>query len=123
MLYVSRTPWVHMGDWFEFPESPQFDLKDSDKLETRLVESPAINPTTGTEKSIKYRSRNLNNVDIIGTTDKHIVVSANVPEYGRFLTDFDVRNKRYVCVIGASAECSFEGVNPLNRRIKNRART
>ena len=119
VLYVSRTPWVHMGDWFEFRNRPNLSLKDSDKLETRLVESPAINPTTGTEKSIKYRSRNLNNVDIIGTTDKHIVVSANVPEYGRFLTDFDVRNKRYVCVIGASVQESlFEGVNPLNKRIK-----
>jgi len=119
VLYVSRTPWVHTGRWFEFRNRKNLTLKDSKKLETRLKRAVAVNPTTSTRKDIKFHSTVIQNVQIIGTTDKHIVVSASMPEYGRFLIPMDVQFKKGVCVIGSEVkERLFENVNPLNKKIK-----
>ncbi len=119
VLYVSRTPWVHTGNWFEFRNRKNLTIKDSEKLEARLKSAIAVNPTTNTRKDIKFHSTVIQNVQIIGTTDKHIVVSASMPEYGRFLIPTDVQFKKTVCVIGSEVKNRlFENVNPLNKKIK-----
>jgi len=119
VLYVSRTPWVHTGRWFDFRNRQNLTLKEADKLKTKLKKAVAVNPTTSTEKSIKYRSKIIDDVRIVGTTDKHIVVSSSLPEYGRFLTGFDIEFKKRVCVIGSEVkERLFEDVDPINKKMK-----
>ena len=79
----------------------------------------AVNPSTNTNKNIKYKSTTLEGITIIGTTDKHMMVSASVPERGRFLTAFDVQFKKTVCVIGSEIkERLFEDIDPINKKIK-----
>ncbi|MHC4989808.1 MAG: ABC transporter permease [Planctomycetota bacterium] len=119
VLYVSRVPWIITGNFFEFRNRPNLTLKDSEKLEQRLTIALAVNPTAATSKSVKYRSTVADDIDIIGTTDKHMLVSASVPELGRFLTSFDVQYKRPVCVIGSSVrEKLFGEIDPLNKKMK-----
>lgn len=119
VLYVSKRPWVITGDFFRYRNRQNLQLKEAEKLEERLVDAVAINPTTDTDKPVKYASNTLEGVTIIGTTDKHIMVSASVPEYGRFLTAFDVRFKKRVCVIGSEIkERLFENIDPLNKNMK-----
>lgn len=119
VLYVSRTPWVVTGNWFEFRNRENLTLKDSEKLNRYLKKAVAVNPTTSTTKNIKYESEVIENVNIIGTTDKQIVVSSAVPEFGRFLTSFDVQYKKNVCVIGSEVkERLFESIDPLNKKMK-----
>lgn len=119
VLYVSRRPWVISGNFFQFRNRKNLQLKEAEKLQQRLQNAVAINPTTNTTKNIKYRSTVLEGITIIGTTDKHMMVSASVPEYGRFLTSFDVQFKRNTCVIGAEIkERLFENVDPINKRMK-----
>jgi putative ABC transport system permease protein len=119
VLYVSRIPWIIHGRFFEFRNRPNITLKEVDKLEQRLSDAVAINPTANTAKDIKYRSQVLENIVIIGTTDRHVLVSSAVPEIGRFLTAFDVQYKRRVCVIGVTIrERLFDPVEPLNKTIK-----
>ncbi len=119
VLYVSRRPWIITGNSFEFRNRKNLQLKEAQKLEAGLKNAIAINPTTNTNKNIKYRSNTLESITIIGTTDKHLMVSASVPEQGRFLTAFDVQFKKDVCVIGAEIkEKLFEDVDPINKKIK-----
>lgn len=119
VLYVSRQPWVMTGNWFEFRNRKNLELKNAVDLEMRLSTAAAINPATNTDKSIKYQSNVLHDIDIIGTTDKHIMVSNSVPEFGRFLTDLDVQYKKRVCVIGSEIrERLFDNVDPLNKKIR-----
>lgn len=118
VLYVSRMPWIITGNFFEFRNRPVVTYKESEKLEHRLHSALAINPTTGTTKNVKYRSTVLENMPIVGTTDKQMQVSAAVPEMGRFLTPLDVRYKSYVCVIGSEVrERLFKNIDPLNKKI------
>jgi len=119
VLYVSRTPWVFTGRFFQFRNRKNLTLKESAKLEKQLKEAKAVNPTAFTNKNVKYRSKVLENVTIIGTTDKHTMVSTAIPEYGRFIIKNDVQYKKLNCTIGYEIkEHLFKDINPLNKKIK-----
>lgn len=119
VLHVTKMPWIFDGDFFQFRNRPNLTLKDSEKLKRRLTEAIAINPTTNTRRDIKYRSNVIEGTTIIGTTEDHIIVAGGLPEFGRFMTEGDVRNKKKVCVIGEQVkERLFKNVDPLNKKIK-----
>lgn len=119
VLYVSRTPWIFEGRFFQFRNRPNLTLKDSEKLERRLKSAVAVNPTTGTNRDIKYRSESIEGVNLIGTTDKQIMVSNAMPEYGRFITAIDNQYRKKVCVIGQEIkERLFKNVDPINKKMK-----
>jgi len=119
VLYVSRVPWVFQGRFFQFRNRPNLELKDSDRLARQLGSSVVVNPTDDTRRPVKYLSEVIQNATIIGTTDKHMMVSSAVPESGRFLTAYDVRFKRPVCVLGTTMhEQLFGEVDPINKKIK-----
>jgi putative ABC transport system permease protein len=119
VLYVSKFPWIFTGNFFDYRNRPNLKYKDSEKLEKRLTDAVAINPTANTTKNIKYTSNVLEGVNIIGTTDKYIVVSDGLPEFGRFLLPWDVQFRKRVCVIGNEIKDRlFKNVDPLNKKIK-----
>jgi putative ABC transport system permease protein len=118
VLYVSRMPWVFTGSFFEFRNRPRVTLDEAAKLERRLAAARAVNPTADTQRSVQRGSTELADVGIIGTTEQHVLVSTAVPEYGRFLTAYDVQNKKRVCVIGSSIrEQLFGDETPLHKMI------
>jgi len=119
VLYVSRVPWIFQGRFFQFRNRPNLTLRDSEKLERRLGSAVAVSPTADTRRSIKYRSETIDNVTVIGTTDRHMAVSSAVPEVGRFITAYDVRFRRQVCVIGSTLhERLFGGRDAVNKEMK-----
>ena len=118
VFYVSRMPWIFTGNFFEMRNRPNLTYKVSEKLEQRLTVAKAVNPTTGNDMNVKYRSTVLEGIPIVGTTEKQIMVSASVPEEGRFLTSADIRYKKFVCVIGTEIKDRFfKNVNPLHKTI------
>jgi len=119
VIYVSRMPWIFQGNFFQFRNRPNLELKDSDKLARQLGSAAVVNPTDDTRRPVKYLSEVIENATVIGTTDKHMMVSSAVPEYGRFLTGYDVKFKRHVCVLGTTMrEQLFGDVDPINKKIK-----
>jgi putative ABC transport system permease protein len=119
VLYVSRMPWVMTGNFFAYRNRQNLELSHANKLQRNLRTAVAINPTTNTARRIKYQSTVLEDIDVIGTTDKHTAVSNFLPETGRFLTSFDFKNKKKVCVIGSEIkERLFEDTDPLNKKMK-----
>ena len=118
VLYVSRMPWVVNNNWFEFRNRPNLTFKEVGWLERAVPEAVAVNPVISTERPVKHASNVVRNVDVVGTTDKHVLVSAAVPELGRFLTGFEVKTRKPVCVIGATLrEGLFGASDPLNKEI------
>lgn len=119
VLYVSRRPWVISGNFFQFRNRQNLALKEAEKLEQRLKKAVAINPASNTTKNLKYQATVLENITIIGTTNKHMLVSASVPDQGHFLTASDVQYKRRVCVIGSEIkEKLFDSLDPVNKKMK-----
>jgi len=119
VLYVSRMPWIVMGRNFEYRNRPGIGMKETQKLKKKLRNAMAVNPTTHTNRSVKYRSETLSNVGIIGTTEAHTLVTSSLPEFGRFITAMDVQNKKNICIIGSETRKRlFDKMDPINKKIK-----
>ncbi len=119
VLYVSRMPWMFNGGFFRFRNRPALELAESERLLEALPAGVAVNPTVGTQRSVKAGAREADDVNVIGTTDQQAVVSSAVPASGRFLTAFDVQHAKRVCVIGHTLwEQLYERRDPLNTRLK-----
>jgi putative ABC transport system permease protein len=119
VLYVSRMPWIITGDFFRYRNRPQISHEHGEMLARKMKTAKAVNPTTGTRRNVKYKSNVLDGVIIIGTTEKQVMMSTAVPEFGRFISDLDVHSRKLVCVIGTEIrEQLFGSTDPLLRDIK-----
>ncbi|UCG50880.1 MAG: ABC transporter permease, partial [Candidatus Latescibacterota bacterium] len=119
VIYVSRMPWVVMGDFFLYRNRPHLQLREADELEQKLRGKAIVNPTMNGQRDVKYRAETMGSVRVIGTTEKQTIVSSAQPESGRFMSSFDVTYKKNVCVIGTDVRDGlFEAANPINKTIK-----
>jgi putative ABC transport system permease protein len=119
VIYVSRMPWVIMNDFFLYRNRPQVELRQARELEYKLRGRAIVNPTMNGSRDVKYRSETMEDVTIIGTTEKQIMISSAQPETGRFMMDRDVTYKKYVCVIGTDVRDGlFDTENPINKKIR-----
>ncbi len=118
VYYVTRMPWVFSGNFFELRNRPNLTIKDSNKLQRRLRSAKAVNPMTYTRRNLKYRSTTMEAVTVVGTTDKYTMVTGGTTDYGRFMTPFEIQNKKNICVIGSEIrEKLFMGTDPINKEI------
>lgn len=119
VLHVSRLPWIITGDFFRYRNRPNISYKQCQELTRKMKNTRAINIATSTNRNIKFRSTILNNIPVIGTTEKQILLSNAVPEHGRFFSGVDVQNKKFVCVIGSEIrDLLFNNADPLQKDIK-----
>jgi putative ABC transport system permease protein len=118
VIYVSRMPWITMNDFFEFRNRPNLSLAEAQALEEAFKGRAIVNPNMDTRRDLRYRSTTMEAVDVIGTTEKMSIVTNRMPEYGRFLMEFDVRYKKNVVILGKEvAEELFGTVSPINKEI------
>jgi putative ABC transport system permease protein len=119
VIYVSRMPWIIMNDFFLYRNRPHLELRQAEALAHKLQGKAIVNPTIDNRLDVKYRAETMEGVTIIGTTEKQTLVASAQPETGRFLTDFDVSRKKYVCVIGTEIQKGlFGSANPINQEMK-----
>jgi ABC-type antimicrobial peptide transport system permease subunit len=119
VIYVSQRPWVQMGPDFAMRNRPQISLAVSDALTHKLRGRAIVNPSISGQQNTKYGTKQLDDINVIGTTDKQVQVSSRVPKTGRFLMPFDVQYKRRVAVIGFDvADGLFGKSNPLGKQFK-----
>ena len=118
VVYVSRNPWIMMGDWFLYRNRPNIDMQEAEALERAFRGRAIVNPNVDTQQAVRFRSRSLNDVTIIGTTERMLAVSNRLPELGRFLMGHDVRFKSNVAVLASAvAGALFPDVSPINKEI------
>lgn len=120
VLYVQRSPWIQMDDWWKYRNRPQVTLEEAEKLEKMLGDKvAAVNPSTGTMRNIKYESETIEDVFITGTTEKYLKTASGMPEDGRFLNNLDAISARFVCVIGNEIKTRlFKGADPVGKRLR-----
>jgi putative ABC transport system permease protein len=119
VVYVSRMPWVVMGDFFLYRNRPNLELRQAQELERKMIGRAIVNPSMFGQRDVKYRSETMEGVTIIGTTEKQILVSNRQPEIGRFLMETDNTHKKSVCVIGPEVRDGLFGdANPINKKMK-----
>jgi putative ABC transport system permease protein len=72
VLYVSRTPWVNMGNFMEFRNRKSISLEDTESLAAALHGRGVVNPGINSMQNVKYGSETLDNVNILGTTPEAV---------------------------------------------------
>ena len=119
VIYVSKFPWVQMGPNFDLRRRPDITLPVSQALERKFLGRAVVNPSINGQQPVKFGNEEMDNVNVLGTTDKQLQVSSRVPGNGRFLMPFDIRYKRRVAVIGAGvADGLFGTANPVGQTMK-----
>ncbi len=119
VIYVSRMPWVVMDNFFNYRNRPGIALREARAMEDRLQGRAIVNPSMDTQRDVKFREESMENVRVIGTTEKQSVMSTALPSSGRFLLSYDVDYKKPVCVIGSEVQKGvFGSINPLNKQLR-----
>jgi len=118
VIYVSRMPWITVNDFFTFRNRPNISLDEANKMVEAFAGKAIVNPTIFGRQPLKYRSEVLQDVAIVGTSEKMPIISGQVPEDGRFLLPFDVGFKKNVVIVGKDiAESLFPNADPINKTI------
>jgi len=119
VLYVQKFSWFSNKDWLEARNRKNITMKEANAIKKHAALVKAVAPAVGARKTVKYKSEQLKDVSIIGSTEDYTVTSNVVPEFGRPLSQQDVDHNRAVCVIGWEvANRLFKKVNPIGKRIK-----
>ena len=117
-VYVSKMPWITMGDWFEYRNRPNISLAEAYALEEALRGRAIVNPSMHTRRDLRFKSTTMAGVDVIGTTEKMPAITNRMPEVGRFLMEFDVRYRKNTVILGSEVtEDLFGDVSPINKEI------
>jgi len=118
-LYIGKFSWMSRTDWLEARNRKNITLeREGNAIKEHATLVKAVAPTVSAQRTVKYESEKLKNVQVTGTTEDYAITSNIVPEYGRMLTKQDVDHRRSVCIIGWEvADKLFKNKNPLGRRI------
>jgi putative ABC transport system permease protein len=120
VLYISRVDWFVNSneEWLKMSRRPEITLVQIDQLREKFPFARAIAPVTDTSRTVQYKKRSAQNVDITGTTDQFPFTSSVSVADGRFFSESESENGRPVCVIGSEVATNlFQSELPLGQKI------
>jgi putative ABC transport system permease protein len=121
VLFVQRFSWMNHthADWLRMRNRPPITLAQARAVEKEMTLARSIAPVVTTHRSVHYRDRRSNGVNVVGTTEQFSVTSGMGVAQGRFLTGAEVAGGRPVCVLGAEVATNlFERGSPIGSRIR-----
>jgi putative ABC transport system permease protein len=121
-LYVNKWRWFHgSDDWWEMRNRKNFGIAELRAVEEESLVATAVAPMAGQRALVTRLDREVENVQVIGTTARYLDTSGGTVAQGRFLSDPDVDLSRNGAVLGADvAQRLFEGMQPeevLGRKV------
>ena len=123
---VRRTP-LQVGffddeQWRRVQRRPRITRKDAERVAAALQDADAVALVSGwptPQADVVHNDRTVGDVLIWGVTAPYQVVQDYRFDAGRPLSDIDVRERRYVAVIGADvAEKLFPTVDPIGKTVR-----
>jgi putative ABC transport system permease protein len=112
---------IEDDDWLRMQRRPKITAADADVVRAALADAVAISVQSGfpTPRSdVVFGDRTLGSVQIYGVTPQYQTIQDYKFAYGDPLTEIDVRERRYVAVVGADiTDKLFDGRNPVGQSI------
>ena len=116
-LYVSKLPWGAGWEFFKYRNRKDITTKEANAIAKHATLVEAVAPIAMANRTLKYRNQTLRGVLVNGTNEEYKDVANAYPEFGRFMTPFEVKHRRNVCVIGWQvADKLFQDENPLDKK-------
>ncbi len=117
-LYITKIPWTVGMEFFKYRNRKDITMKEVDAITEHATLVRALAPLAFANRTVEYGNNTLNGVHVNGTSDQYKDVANCYPEYGRFMTAYEVEHRRNVCVVGWDiAEKLFKFADPLNKKI------
>jgi putative ABC transport system permease protein len=118
----ARVGLFNEDDWRVVLRRPKITPEDAAVVRQAIPEASAISLTSGyptPQSDIVWGDRTLGDVLVFGITPDYQLVKDYRFSSGQPLSDVDVRERRYVCVVGAEvAEKLFETIEPVGQQIR-----
>ena len=112
---------IEDDDWLRMQRRPKITPTDAEFVHAALPDAVAISVQSGfpTPRSdVVYGDRTLGSVQIYGVTPPYQTIQDYKFAFGDPLTEIDVRERRYVAVVGADiTDKLFDGRSPVGRTI------
>ncbi len=118
-IYVSKQPWVQLGNWWEFRNRRNITLKQVDAVRAQCTLCETVVPMVEDNADVAFQGTELTAVETNGASEEWPRVSGFELAKGRFLTQTDDDNRREVAVLGADVvDTLFENVNPIGQTVR-----
>jgi putative ABC transport system permease protein len=118
-VYVSKQPWVQMGNWWEFRGRKRLTLDHLEAVRAQCTYCGAVVPVLDDNDDVEFMGRALSFVNITGSTSEYLAVSGFEVTRGRFITEADNESRRLVGVIGTDvADTFFPDIDPIGNTIR-----
>ncbi len=124
-LNISRTPQISMGPtWWMYRNRKQLTVAQMQAIASQSQFASFVVPELNEEaKDLSSRKETASGVDVTGTLAEFQRIGGYEVTQGRFITDADSDNERFVMVLGSQvAETLFPDRSPIgeNVRLDNR---
>jgi putative ABC transport system permease protein len=118
-IYISKAPWVMMGNWWEFRNRKNLTLTDVELVRAQCSRCGAVVPILDENDDVEFLDKKLTFVSVTGSTEDWMTVSTFEIAKGRFLSGSDNDGRRKVAAIGADlADTLFPNSEPLGATIR-----
>ena len=112
---------IEDDDWLRMQRRPKITQADADAVRAALSDAVAISVQSGVptpRSDVIYGDRTLGSVQIYGVTPEYQTIQDYKFAVGDPLTEIDLRERRYVAVVGADiTDKLFDGRNPVGQSI------
>ena len=93
-------------------------VEDMEALQERGQTFSYVTPEVSSRAQVKFRNKNTNTT-IVGTSPAYLVTANFTVQKGRFFTEFEIRKRDRVCVLGKTVvDTLFENVEPVGQTVK-----
>ena len=93
-------------------------VEDMEALQERGQTFSYVTPEVSSRAQVKFRNKNTNTT-IVGTSPAYLVTANFTVEKGRFFTEYEIRKRERVCVLGKTvADTLFENIEPVGQTVK-----
>lgn len=118
-LFVQRTPWIIMGDWWKYRNRPPITEDLAPFLAERSETAQAVAPITGFGATLTRGRDEAPGVGVEASTAGYADTGGTEIEAGRFFSDTEARAARAVAVIGVDiVETLFPGEDPVGKELR-----
>ncbi len=117
-VYVSRMPWVQLGNWWEFRNRKLITLEQLEAVRAQCTLCATVVPLLDDDVDVSFMGRELVGIDLTATSAEWPAVSTFEIDRGRFLGQADDDNRRLVVVLGADvAQTLFPDSDPVGQSV------
>ena len=119
VLYIDKHSWFDHDEWWKLRNRRDITLANAREFARLATGVLAVAPMTETYRTVKYKSRSANMVQIVGCTPETAIVGSLSITSGRFISPDESAGGRPVCVLGADlASNFFPQESPIGKKIK-----